>query len=219
MPVVALRVVHDVHIPDAEVLVRDVQHLRRQVEGAGVAVVVVLAGAVLHLQVDVRPAVHHAEVPLAEGVPGLGGAAVEDDEVRLGDLLHHQLAHVPGVEVEAVALHKAHDLVEDPVGGEDVLIEGRQGPHAVVLDEDLTGAVLLLALFQEGAGEAFLILHRHHGDIFQELLVVLLVALLAAEEEGAVLLGEAVLQDAVDEVGLAAVQKADDEINRNIHTL
>ena len=74
-----------------------------------------------------------------------------------------------------------------------------------------------LQLLQPGALQVCLILYGDHRYVVQGTGVVLLLALLAADEQRPVLAGEAVLQDAVDEVGLAAVQEAGDEINRNIH--
>ena len=212
----AVRVVHDVHIPDAEIVVGNVDDLLLQVKGAGIVIVVVLAGAVLHLQIDVRPAVHHAEVPLAQGIPQLRGAAVEHQHVRVGDLLHHHLAHVLGVHLKGGRLDEGHDLVQHPVGGQDFPVKAFHLPHAVVLNEDLLRSILLLPLFELGALQILLVLHGDNGDVVQGSGVVLLLALLAADQQGPVLAGEAVLQDAVDEIGLAAVQKTGDEINRNI---
>ena len=214
--VVALRMVHHIHIPDAEIVVRDVDDLLIKVEGALVAGEVVLAGAVHIFQIDVRPAVHHPEIPLPQAVPQLRGAAVEHQHIRIGDLLHHQLAHVLGVDVEGGSLHKGHDLIQHPVGRQDVPVKAFHLPHTVVLDEYLLGFILLLPRLQLGALQVCFLLYGDNGHVVQGSGVVLLLALLAADQQGPVLAGEAVLQNAVDEIGFAGVQKAGDQINRNI---
>ena len=79
------------------------------------------------------------------------------------------------------------------------------------------GPDFLFQLLHLGAGQARLVLNIHHGHVVQRLGVVFLLPLLAAEEEGFVLAGEAVLQDAVDEIGLAGIQEPGHQINGNIH--
>ena len=74
---VPFRAVHYVHIPDAEVIVRYVDNLLSQVKGALVPGEVIFAGAVFIFQIDVRPAVHHPEVALAQGGAQFLVAAVE----------------------------------------------------------------------------------------------------------------------------------------------
>ena len=61
----AVRVVHDVHIPHAEIIVRDVDQVLFQIKRTLVSGEVVLAGAVLVFQVNVCPAVHHTAEPPA----------------------------------------------------------------------------------------------------------------------------------------------------------
>src|SRR5699024_8775129 len=57
LPLVHLGIVHDLHEPEAVVLVGDHDGVGGQVEGGDGAVHVVLAGAVGIFQIDVRPAV------------------------------------------------------------------------------------------------------------------------------------------------------------------
>ena len=61
------RIVHDLHIPQAVVFVRDPDHRLVQIKGGHGAVHIVLALAILLLQVDVRAAVEEAQIPLPEG--------------------------------------------------------------------------------------------------------------------------------------------------------
>ena len=144
---------------------------------------------------------------------------VEDQQVGVGDLLHHQLAHVLHVHLEGAGIHQAHDLIEYPVGGETLAVELLHAPHAVVLHDDLLGTVLLFQLLQEVGGQLLLVLHGVGEHVGEVLGGVAQVALLTAQEQGAVLGGKAVPEDAVDEGGLAGVQEAGDEINRNIHSV
>ena len=144
-------------------------------------------------------------------------AAVEDQQIGVEHLLHHELAHVLEIDVERRRVDKAHDLIEDPVRGQTVAVERLHHPHAVVLDDDLLGAVLLLELFKQLRRQLRRIIDRVGKDVAQHAWVILQLALLAADQQRPVLLREAVAQDAVDEAGLAGIEKAGDEINRNIH--
>ena len=212
----AVRVIHHVHIPHTEVVIRHVDQVLAQVEGALVAGEVVLAGAVLHLQVNVSPTVHHPKVPLPQGVPQLRRTAVEHQHVRVGDFLHHQLAHILGVHLKGGGVDEGHDLVQHPVGGQNLPVQPLHLPHAVVLDQHLFGVVLFLQLLQVGALQVLLVLNGDDRHVVQSVFLVLLLALFAAEQQGGILAGEAVLQDAVDEIGLAGIQKAGHQINRNV---
>ena len=192
-PCPAVRVIHYVHIPDTVVIVRNVDHRLVQIKGADLTVVVVLAVAVQIFQIDVRPAVHHPQIPLPQCGLQLIGAAVEHQQVGVGDFFHHDLAHVLGIGLKGIGVHKGHHLIEDPVGGQHLPVQPLHGPHAVVLNEDLLGFVLLFPFLALGAGESGLLVHRDHRHVVQCLLLVFQLALLAADQEGFVLTGEAVL--------------------------
>lgn len=90
---------------------------------------VVLAGAVVALQIDVRLTVQQPQVPPAQGVPQGLIAAVDDDHVRVAQLLHHEGGHVLGVALKGGTLGGDDDLVEDPVLGQGLLIEVLEHPH------------------------------------------------------------------------------------------
>lgn len=57
-------VIHHIHIPDTEILVGNVDQCLLQIEGAYVAVVVILTAGLI-LQVDVGAAIDHAKIALA----------------------------------------------------------------------------------------------------------------------------------------------------------
>ena len=192
LAVPAVGVIHRVNVPNAVVVVRNVDELGRHVEGALVAGEVILAVAIVVLKVNVRAAVDHAQIPRAQALFELVVAAVEDDHIRVRDLLHHELAHVLNEQLKRRRLHEGHDLVEHPVGGQHVAVELFHPPHAVVLDEHLLGAVLFLKLFAECERQVVLIVHRDDGDVVERLLFVLLVALFAADEQRLILAGETV---------------------------
>ena len=216
---IAVGVIHDVHVPDTEILVGNFNHILIHVEGALVAGEVILAVAVVVFQEDVGAAVHHAQIAAAQSVFEFLGAAVEHQHVRVGDLFHHQLAHVFGIHLKGGGLYKGHDLIQNPVGRQDFAVQPLDLPHAVVFNQDLLGLVLLFQLLHVGAFQVLLVLNGDHGHIVQNLGVVFQFAFLAAQEQSPVPAGKAVLQDAVDEIGFAAVQKTGDQIDRNISHL
>ena len=84
-------------------------------------------------------------------------------------------------------------MIEDPVGGQHLPVQPLHGPHAVVLNEDLLGLVLLFPFLALGTGESGLLVHCDHGHVVQSLLLVFQLALFTADQEGFVLAGEAVL--------------------------
>ena len=216
---VAVGVVHHIHIPDAVVVVGHLQLAAGQVEGGHLRRHILLAGAVGVLQIDVGTAVHHPQVAAAELGAELLIAAVEDQQVRVGDLLHHQLAHVPHIRLKGVGVHQAHDLIQDPVGGQTLPVQRLDLPHTIVLDDDLLGTVLLFQLLEKLRRHLLRLVDGVGEHVAQHLGVVGRLALLAAQQQRPVLSGKAVLQDAVDEAGLAGIQETGDEINRNIHTV
>ena len=188
----AVEVVHHVYIPHAVIVVGNVNEVGCHIERALVAGEVILAVAVVVLQIDVRAAVDHAEIAGAERLLQLGRAAVEDQHIRVGDLLHHELAHVLHEQLERRRLHEGHDLVEHPVGGQHLAVELFHLPHAVVLNEHLLGAVLLFKLLAESERQLLFVVYRDNGDVVERLLLVFFVALFAADQKRPVLAGEAV---------------------------
>ena len=189
-----------------------------EIEGGHLRSDVLLAGAVLVFQIDIGPAVHHPQVAAAELGPQLLVAVVEDQHIGVADLLHHQLAHILYIHLEASGVHQTHDLVEDPVGRQAISVQRLDHPHTVILDDDLLGPVLLLQLLEQLRSQLTLLVHRVGKHIAQHTGVVLQLPLLAADQQGTILLGKAVPEDTVDEAGFAGIQKTGDEIDRNIHS-
>ena len=215
---VAVRVVHQVHIPHAVLVVGQVQMAAAQIEGGHVGGHILLAGTVGILQIDVGTAVDHLQIAAAQLLPQLRVAAVEDQQVGVGDLLHHQLAHVADVHLKGVGIHQHHDLIQDPIGRQARAVQRLQLPHAVILHNDLLGLVLLFQLLEQGRGHLLRVVDGIGEHVVQRLGVVLVLAFLAADQQRAVLSGKAVPQDAVDKVGLTGIQKTGNKVNRNIHT-
>ena len=213
---VHVQIVHDLHIKHAEVVVRDLNDRLGEVKGGHGAVPVVLGAAALVLQEDVRPAVHHAEVPLAQEGLQLRRAAVKDDHVRRADLLHHQLAHILGIDVKGVGVHHAHDLVQNPVVRQAAGAELLHGPHAVELHQDLGGLILLLQLLEIRDGKGVHIVGLDDGNAVQGPGVIGYLPLLTGEQQRPLPFVKPLLQNAIDELGLPAVQEAHDHIDRDL---
>ena len=216
LALVALGIVHAVGVPEAVVVIAQLQHRYGQVEGTQ-AIVVVLHPVVGVLQVHLRPAVEHFQVALTQDLRQLVSAAVKDDQIGLPELLHHQAGHVFGVAVEGGGLHNGDDLVQVPVPG-----EGGHGlgdlPHAVVLHHDLGGMVLRLQGLHFGQVQVLLALQvdGDHVKLAQGRVVIFLLTLLADQEEGALILGEIRAgEHGSDKIRLACVQKAADHIDGN----
>ena len=150
-------------------------------------------------------------------VHGLG--AVEHDQLTAGDLVQQQAAHgvVAGVGQGGGAVGGGDALVHDPALGQS-LGQILQQPHAVVLNDHAACAGFLFQLEQILRVQFGLVLqhldgHTGKGEL---LLVVLLFALLADQQQGLVAGVEVgVFKGLLNEFGLAAFQKAHEQVDRN----
>src|SRR5699024_11943757 len=160
---ILLGVLLAVQVPDAEIVVPDLDDGGVHIEGQRVGDVVIGHAAVGELVGDVAPAGHlpHQAVQLLTGlvVVHLFGP-VEHDQLAAGDLVQHQAAHgvVPGVGQSGGAVGGGDHLVDQPVGRQRVG-QVLQQPHAVVFDDDAACARLL---FQVGQ-----VLGVQFGFVFQ----------------------------------------------------
>ena len=148
---------------------------------------------------------------------GLG--PVEDDHLAALELVHHELAHIGVVGEEGVGVGKADLLVDDPVLGH-ILVEIVQQPHPVVFHHAALHIVGHLELGQMVGVELGGVLQDLDEDIFPGELVggIFLHPLLAEEEEGPLPGVEAlVLQGLLDEAGLPGLEKAGEQVNRDLH--
>jgi len=199
----------NVQVPDAVVVVLQVD----------VGVVQRVGENVLHLQL-LAPLVLKDHLAHAVGRPNgalparqrhVGGAAVEEDHVRLGDHVDDHGLHVVPVHLKGGAVDHVDGLIESPGLGELQIPEDLDGPHAVILHQHPLGLIAAVHLFQKGGGDLVLGLNGHDPAVLlgQLLLVVLLLAVLAHQKHGALSVVEVVHAQGVGEQGgLAAVQKA-----------
>ena len=216
LALVALGVVLDVNIPDAVIVILQLQVVAVQRVGEDVLHLQLLATLVL--KDDLAHAVDRPDGPLPARQRHVRGAAVEEHHVCLGHLVHDHGLHVGAVHLKGSGVDDVDGLVQSPLPGQLQIPEDLDGPHAVILQQDALGLIAPLHLVQKAAGELGLVLHRHQTAVAlgQLLLVVLLLAVLTADEHGALAVVEVVHIQGVDKQGgLAAVQKAGDQIERN----
>ena len=219
LAVVAVGMLHRVQIEDAELGVRDLDDLGAHVVGQILVAHAVVHGAVGVLEEDAGGVVHGQHRAPIGALGRLLGAAVEDHQIGLGQAVGHERAHVLEIDLEGGGIHQRDDLRQIPALGLLGGIERLKQPGAVVFDNHALGAILLVQLH-----ELFQILRlvqrlQHGVGAMQELGVVFLLALLAAQQQRALALGEAVVgQHFGDELRLAALQKARDDVYRCVHT-
>ena len=202
-------------------MVGDLHDRRVHVIGRGHARAIVLAGAVVVLEVERDLWVHAAHVAVADELAGLLRRAVEDHHVRVGDVLEHALPHVLGVQVKRLGVHRRDDLVHLQHLGR--ARERRvQIPHAVHLHDDAVGMMLAHESAQRILVVLLLVLDALQRGVIlaQEGRIKLLHALLALDEQRVFVPGEArIAQHAGDEGGLAALQEAGKHIDRDRHLI
>ena len=132
-------------------------------------------------------------------------------------MLEHLRADVVRVDLEGGRVDRRDDLVQLPARRER-LHQRLELPHAVVLDDDAVGVVLLLDALEDVRGQTVLGLDRDESGavVGEPLFVVFLDALLAEQQRGHFVFGEVrVGKDLLDELGLAALQKTGKDIYRN----
>ena len=214
LALVLLGLVGHVPVKQGIVLVADLHNGGVQVEGQGVLNVVILHLAVFVLVGDVRPA-GGAPDDLVEGhlVHLCSVKAVEHHQLRALQLVIDQLAHVAVVAEEGGSVGKQELLIHHPALGHGG-IELIQHPHAIVLNDHPLCPGLPKPLFQIFPGQLLRRLHntdfhRVRGELLRG---VFLFPLLADQQQGSLPAAEAlVLQCLLDELGLAAFQKAGKE--------
>lgn len=121
------------------------------------------------------------------------------------------------VDLEGGRVDRRDDLVQLPARRER-LHQRLELPHAVVLDDDAVGVVLLLDALEDVRSQTVLGLDRDESGavVGEPLFVVFLDALLAEQQRGYFVFGEVrVGKDLLDELGLAALQKTGKDIYRN----
>ena len=150
---------------------------------------------------------------------GGGRTAVKRHHLGRGQLVGDQLAHIAVIQPDGRRVRRHHDLIDLPAAGQCVLQVGQQ-PHTVILDDDPLGAAALLQILQRAVVQLRLVGERFHFDAAADAgEVKLLLALLAEDDERAVavVLEPVVLERALHKAGLAALQKAEEQIYGDRH--
>lgn len=106
-----------------------------------------------------RARVHRLDVLLVEHLLERVRAAVENDHVGGGDVLEHLRTDVVRVDLEGGRVDRRDDLVQLPARRER-LHQRLELPHAVVLDDDAVGVVLLLDALEDVRGQTVFGLDR-----------------------------------------------------------
>ena len=212
------------HIPveEGEVLVPYLHYRGVYIKGQGVFNVIIYHLAVLGLVGDIRPAGGPPD-DLVEGhlVHGLLVKAVEDHQLCAFQLVVDQLAHVAVVAEEGGRVGEHELLIYHPALGHGV-VEHIQHPHAVVLHHHPLGPGLGQPFLQVLPGQAVLVLHHPylHGVGGKLLRGVFLFPLFADQQQGLLPIAEApVLQSLLDELGLAPLQEAGEEVYRDVFSV
>ena len=214
LALILLGLIGHVPVKQSVVLVADLHNGGVQVEGQGVFDVVVFHLAVSVLIGDVRPA-GGAPDNLVEGhlVHLCSVKAVEHHQLRAFQLVIDQLAHIAVVAEEGGSVGEQKFLIHHPSLGHGG-VELIQHPHAVVFNDHPLRPGLPEPLLQIFTGQLLRLLHnadfhRVRGELLRG---VFLFPLLADQQQGLLPVAEAlVLQRLLDELGLAAFQKAGKE--------
>ena len=217
LPVVAFRMVHAVHIEDAELLVGHPDGIRLHVIGKVFVRDAVVHGAVQVLKEDGGVRVHGAQLPAPGALVETRGAAVDADHVRDLHGIGQDLAHVGHVVVKGAAVGGGDHLRPVPQAGKPERVQLFDSPHGVVFHDDAGGLMFVLQLLQAGGGQ-FLFLLEHDQDalvLLQGFGVPFGFAVLAADDQALAAVGEAlVAQDRQAEGGFTAFQESGDQVDR-----
>ena len=223
LAVVFLRVIHAVHVPDAEEFLGDFDDRGVNIKGQRVGDVVVGNAAVLELVGDIAAAAGLAyqfvdKLAALVVVDGLG--TVDDQQFTAANLIQQQAAHGAvarvGLDGRAVGSRKA--LVDEPVVRHGV-VQFLHEPHTIVLDDDAAAAGFLFQGGQVLLGQLALVLDLGNVYAAESELggVILDLTFLADQQQGLVAGVEVgILHRFLDEFRLAAFQLADKEVDRDL---
>ena len=221
--VVFLRVIHAIHVPHAKELLRDLDDRGIDVEGQRVGDVIVGYAAILELIGDVAATAGLAhqlvdELTALVVVHGLG--TVDHQQLAAAQLVQQQAAHgvVAGVGLDGGAVGGGQALVHQPVIRHGV-VQFLHQPHAVVLDDDTAAAGLFLQRGQVFGGQLALVLDLGdmHAAESEARGIIFQLALLADKQQCLVAGVEVgVFHRFLDELGLAAFQLTDKQVNRDL---
>ena len=206
----------DVQVPDAVVLVLQDDGVRLQ--GVGEDVLHLQLLPLLVLKDDLAHAVYRPDGALPAGQGHVRRAAVEEDHIGLGDHVDDHGLHVGAVHLEGGAVDDVDGLVEPPGLGQLQVPEDLDGPHAVVLQEHPLRLIAAVDLLEKAGVQLGLVLDRDQAGVppGQLLRIILRLAVLTHQQDGALPIGKIIhIQGVGEQSGLAAVQKAGDEVQRD----
>ena len=218
---VLLRLLRHISIPLGIIVVADLDDVRVQVEGQGIHDVVILHLPADVLIGDIRPARCGAddlvELHLVHGAV----EPVEHHKLTALELIVDELAHVGVVGNERARVGEHKLLIHHPALRHRA-VQRVQQPHAVIFDHDARGLRLIKEAFKRLGVQ--LLLRVYHADknvLVGELVGrVFLLALLAHQQQRPFAVAEApVLKRLLNELRLAALQKAREKIYGHIFSV
>ena len=221
LAVVLLRLFGHVAVPDGEVAVLDLDDRGVKVERQRIFNVVVHDLAVGVFIRDVAPAGDGADDAVHLHAVHTVVVAVEHDELGALELVHRELAHIRVVAQKRRRVAK-QEFLRDRPALRQVAVERVEHPHAVVLHEHALGLDLVLQRLQVLDREVGLLVDVAHIDVPGAELVRLVdfLALFTQQQQRALALVKAVvLERLLDEFRLAGLQKAGEQVYRQIRRL
>ena len=142
--------------------------------------------------------------------------AAQDHHFGVGQLIHHQLAHVLAVTDKGVRVGKHHFLIDAPIVRQ-VFVQLLQHPHPVVLDDDAVQLVLSADCGQIRLVDLAFVLDFFQIDVLpvEFFRLELVNAFLALQNQGLFPRIEPfVLHRFLNDVRFATLQKAGEQIDR-----
>ena len=219
LAVIFLRVVHAVHVPYAEELLRYLNDGGVHIKGQRVGDVIIGNAAILELIGNVAAAAGLTDQLVDQLaalliVDSLG--TVNDQQFAAAQLVQQQTAHgvIARIGLDGRAVRRGQALVDEPIVRQGI-VQVLNEPHAVVLDDNAAAAGLFLQRGQVLLRQLALVLdlgnmHAAEGKLFG---IVLDLALLADQQQRLVAGVEVgVLHRFLNEFCLAALQLADKKI-------
>ena len=182
---ILLHVLGDIPVPDAVIIILDLDDISVEIKGKGILDLVIFHAAILRLIGNIATAIDASddfvELHFVDGIV----ITIEYDHFASANLIHHKGAHVVVVHHKGGGVGKHDLLIDHPVfrhGGVKITDQ----LHAVELYADTFGVVLLSQGFQYLVIQGILILDGFNIDVggSEGAGVVFLFALFADEKQG-----------------------------------
>ena len=162
--VVFLHLLGQVPVKHCVIGVGNLHHRRLQVEGQRILDVVVLHVPVRVIVGNGGTAGDRPDHLMNGLLIDVRGGAVEHHHFAVGQLIHHQLAHVGVVAEKSGGVGKQHFLIDAPVLGQ-IPVQSGEFPHPVVLDDNPVDPVLFADCGQVFAVDIALLLQLLQIDV------------------------------------------------------